>query len=78
MLARRLALRQAVQALDQVPQRVAVQHEARPRHDVGPVARLVLLQQEEALMFLRVEPLHGERDLAPIALEQSAAAAAAL
>ena len=56
VVARRLGVGQRVAALDLVPQRVAVQHVARARHDVGPVAGLVLLQQPEALVLLRQQP----------------------
>ena len=42
--------------LDQVPERVRVEDEAGARHDVRPVARLVLLQQVEPLMLLALEP----------------------
>jgi hypothetical protein len=55
--------RQLVQALHAIPQRVAVQHEARARHDVGPVACLVLLEQEEALVLLRHQPLDRPFDV---------------
>ena len=56
---RLLGALEAVELFDAVPQRVGVEHEARARHDVGPVARLVLLQQEEALVLLRLQPLDG-------------------
>ncbi len=56
-MVRGLGLGQRVEPLHAVPQRVRVQHEARARHDVGPVARLVLLQQEESLVLLREEPV---------------------
>src|SRR6266545_813980 len=49
-------LGQAVERLDEAPQRVRVEDEPGARHDVGPVARLVLLQQEKALVFLAGEP----------------------
>ena len=55
---------QPVAALDGIPQRVAVEHEARARHDVGPVAGLVLLQQEEPLMLLGEEPLQRQPNAA--------------
>ena len=61
VLVSRRRARQRVQALDLVPQRVAVEHEARARHDVRPVARLVLLQQGEALVLLAQQP--GNRPL---------------
>ena len=48
--------RQPMHTLHDVPQRVRVEHEARPRHDVGPVARFVLLQQMEALVLLARQP----------------------
>src|SRR6185437_14513708 len=57
VVARLLAAIQPVAALDGIPQRVGIEHESRPRHDVGPVAGLVLLQQKEALMLLREKPL---------------------
>ena len=63
VLAGRRGVRQRVQALDLVPQRVAVEHEARARHDVRPVARLVLLQQGEALVLLAQQP--GRSPAAP-------------
>ena len=54
--ARRRGVRQPEEALHAIPERIGVEHEARARHDVGPVAGLVLLQQEEALVLLRAEP----------------------
>lgn len=33
----------AEQLFHVVPQRVRIQHESRPRHDIGPIAGLVLL-----------------------------------
>ncbi len=56
-------LRQIEQRLHAVPQRVRVQHAARARHDVGPVARLVLLQQEKAPVLLRQQPLQRAPDV---------------
>ncbi len=57
---------QAVTALDGVPQRVGVEDETRARHDIGPIAGLVLLQQEEALVLLGEQPLQGELDSARV------------
>ena len=73
--ARRCGVRQAEEPFHAIPERVRVQHEARARHDVGPVAGLVLLEQIEALMLLRAEPVKRQRDLAPVTAQQAAAAA---
>jgi len=54
---------EAVQALHEVPQRVRVEHEPRARHDVGPVARLVLLEEKEALVLLGLQPSDRAFDL---------------
>ena len=62
VMARHLAVGQREASLDLVPQRVAVEHVARARHDVGPVAGLVLLQQPEVLVLLRQQPADGARD----------------
>src|SRR6185437_13633238 len=59
-----LGVIQPIAALDGIPQGVGVEHEARPRHDVGPVAGLVLLQEEEALMLLGEKPLQRQLDSA--------------
>ncbi len=67
---------QSVQLLHEIPERVRVEHESRARHDVGPVAGLVLLQEEEALVLLRQQPLQGEPDAARVTLAQPAAASA--
>ena len=58
---------EAVAPLDVMPQCIRIEHEARARHDVGPVARLILLQQPQALMLLREQPLDGESDARGIA-----------
>src|SRR6185503_17188938 len=64
--------RQVEEPLDAIPESVRVQHEARARHDVGPIAGLVLLEQIEALMLLRAEPLQRERDAATVSAQQAA------
>src|SRR5262245_54056467 len=74
--ARRRGVRQIEQPFDAIPERIRVQHESRPRHDVSPIAGLVLLQQVEALVLLSTEPLERERDLASMAAQQAAPAAA--
>ncbi len=56
----RLAEREA--ALDVEPQGIGVEHVARARHDVRPVAGLVLLQQPEMLVLLREQPADGTLD----------------
>ena len=66
----RRGVRQPEESFHAIPERIRVQHEPRPRHDVGPVAGLVLLQQKESLMLLRAEPAKRKRDLAPITAEQ--------
>ena len=75
--ARGRRVRQREEALHVIPERVRVQHEARARHDVRPVAGLVLLEQEEALMLLREQPLQRQRDLASVAAQQAARGRAA-
>src|SRR5262245_15883830 len=64
--------RQIEKSFDAIPECVRVEHEARPRHDVGPIAGLVLLQQVEALMLLRAEPLQRERDFGSVTAQQTA------
>ena len=64
-------IRQIEESLHAIPKRVRVEHEAGARHDVRPVARLVLLQQEEPLMLLRAEPLKRQRDFASMAPQQT-------
>ena len=63
MVARRLGIGHRVTALHLVPQGVGVEHIPRARHDIGPVAGLVLLQQPEALVLLRQQP--ADRALDP-------------
>src|SRR5262245_59693047 len=60
---RLVRLWQRAEPLDEMPERVRVQHEATARHDVGPVARFVLLQQEEALVLLTGEPVDRPLDV---------------
>src|SRR5690348_15210620 len=69
---------ETVESLHAVPQRVRVEHESGARHDVRPVARLVLLQQKETLMLLGLEPLDRQGDALCIAALQVAARGAAL
>src|SRR5690606_38993737 len=52
-----------VETLHEIPQRVRVEHETGPRHDVRPIARLVLLQQAETLMLLREQPAERPLDV---------------
>ena len=49
-------------AFHEIPQSVCVEHESRARHDVRPVAGFILLEQKEALMFLRRQPSNRELD----------------
>src|SRR5690606_14439037 len=60
-LARLGRVLEPVETLHEIPQRVRVEHETGPRHDVRPIARRVLLQQAETLMLLREQP--AERPL---------------
>src|SRR5690606_38372962 len=60
-----------VEALHEIPQRVRVQHEPRARHDVGPIARLILLQQTKTLMFLREQPAERPLDARPQAASEA-------
>ena len=53
VMVRHLGRGEAVASLDVVPERIGVEHVARTRHDVRPVAGLVLLQQPEVLVLLR-------------------------
>lgn len=76
VMVRVVPARQIERRLHAVPQRVRVQHETRARHDVGPVVRLVLLQQEETLVLLRSEPLQRALDVGLPALACDGSAAA--
>src|SRR5580704_10461991 len=69
---RRHLVLEAIQLLHEVPERVRVQHEPRARHDVGPVAGLVLLQQKESLVLLGQQPLQGQVDALRVTLAQAA------
>src|SRR5688572_3708099 len=72
--ARRGSVRQREEPFHAIPKRVRIQHETRARHDVGPIAGLVLLEQMEALMLLSAEPLESQRYLAPVTAQQAAPA----
>ena len=63
---------EAVELLHEIPQSVCVEHESRARHDVRPVAGFILLQQKEALMLLRRQPLNRELDARGISPPQPA------
>ncbi len=76
ILVRLRSMLDAVEALHEVPQGVRIQHESRSRHDVGPVAGLVLLQQKETLMLLRQQPLNRQLDTLGILPPQPAGTAA--
>src|ERR1700730_18829375 len=66
----------AVEPLHEIPQGVRIEDDPRARHDVGPVAGFVLLQQEETLMLLRQQPLNRELDALRMLPPQSAGTAA--
>src|ERR1700756_3836518 len=68
---------QAIQTLDEIPERIGIEHEPGAGHDVGPVTRLVLLEKEEALVLLREQPLEGELDALGVTLAEAAARVAA-
>jgi hypothetical protein len=59
MVTRLFRPRQSVSLLDVIPQGIGVKHESGARHDVGPVAGLVLLQQMQPWMFLALQPGDG-------------------
>src|SRR5579859_6487945 len=68
----------SVEPLDEIPQCVGIEYEARTRHDVRPVAGLVLLQQPESLMLLRQQPLNGKSDALRVPPPQSACASSTI
>ena len=59
ILARPRRVVDAKEPLHEIPQCIRIENEAGARHDVGLVAGLILLQQIEALMLLRQEPLRA-------------------
>src|SRR5258708_8694403 len=76
ILVRLLRVPDAVEPLHEIPQCVRIENEPRARHDVGPVAGLVLLQKEETLMLLCQQPLNRELDALRILPTQPAGTAA--
>src|SRR5260370_40656575 len=71
-------MRDSVEPLDENATRVGIENEPRSRHDVGPIAGLVLLQEIETLMLLRQQPLNGKSDAFRVPPPQSAGAPAAI
>src|SRR5690242_18413021 len=59
---RLLSTGQPVHTLHVIPERVGVEHEPGRRHDVGPVARLVLAQQLQTWMLLTLQPCQRSSD----------------
>src|SRR5690606_15394991 len=70
--------RQVEEHLHAIPKRVRVQHEARARHDVGPVACFVLLQQMEPLVLLREKPARGALYVFAMAAQETSRKARAI